>query len=163
MLELDLPDPPSGDATLVLGCELPAPPEAVWPWVSEASKLSAWSDVVIEAVSPGPSGAAVEAGAVRTVRIPVGPLSVTAWEVLTEVLPGERLVYRVFRGGGLRNHLGRIELEALPGGRTALSWRVWLVPWLPGAAPVVAAVLRPQFARGFEVLAGLVAEASRLE
>lgn len=124
--------------------------------MSEADKLSAWSEVEISPVRPGPGGAAVEAGALRAVRIPVGPFSVTAQEVLVEVVPAERLIYRVYRGGGLRNHLGRIELSALESGGTRLTWTVTLVPWLPGAGPLVLAILRPQFATGFETLEGLL-------
>jgi len=146
-------DDPGGGATLELSHLFAVPPARVWPHISEAALLSAWGDVEITPISPGPSGLHVEAGARRRVAIPVGPSTVVAEEVLLEVSPPGRFVYRVVEGGGLRYHLGTITLAPTLDGGTELSWTVRLVPRMPGFGSLIVAALRPQFDRGFALLA----------
>lgn len=148
---------PGGGATLELSHQFAVTPDLVWPHISEAALLSAWSDVEITPFSPGPSGLDIEAGARRRVLIPFGPTTVVADEVLVEVSPPHRFVYRVVEGGGLRYHRGTITLAPTPDGGTELSWSVRMVPRIPGLGPLITASLRPQFDRGFALLAGELA------
>ncbi|MFT5680916.1 MAG: hypothetical protein ACI8RZ_001822 [Myxococcota bacterium] len=133
--------------------ELPVSPEVLWPWVSEAARISAWAEVEIAPLSPGPGGGAVEAGATRTVRVTGVPGRME--ERLVEVVDGERLVYSVYKGGGIRWHEGRVELEAIPEG-CRLTWSVAMEPAVPGVGWVMRRMLSRQFERGLDVLAGLV-------
>jgi uncharacterized protein YndB with AHSA1/START domain len=146
-----LPEAPSRGVTLVLEHRFAAAPAEVWPHVSRAELLSAWSDVEIRPLSAGPGGGFEEAGATREVLIPspLGP--VRARELIVVADPPHRFVYHVYQGGGLRYHLGEITLTGADGG-THLHWTVRMTPRLPGTGWILLAVLRPQFTRGLATL-----------
>ena len=136
--------------------ELAAPPDVVWPWISDAEHLSAWSAVTVTALEPGPEGLPDEAGAIREVRLPIGPLTLRLQERVLEALPPQRFVYSVFRGGMVRYHRGTITLEPTSEG-TRLQWVVEMKPAIPGTGWIARRSLSSQFAEGLDTLAGLIA------
>lgn len=135
--------------------ELAAPPDVVWPWISDAEHLSAWSAVTVTPIEPGPAGLPDEAGAIREVRLPIGPLTLRLQERVLEASPPERFVYSVFRGGMVRSHKGTITLEPTDEG-TRLQWVVDMKPTIPGTGWIARRSLSAQFAEGFDTLAGLI-------
>jgi hypothetical protein len=127
----------------------------LWPWVTEADKLSAWSGVTITPRTPGPSGHPDEPGATRHVEIPVGRRTVPATERVLESTPPERFVYSVFEGGMVRGHTGTVVLEPTETG-TRLSWTVELLPAVPATGWLIRRTLEPQFEQGLDELGVLL-------
>jgi uncharacterized protein YndB with AHSA1/START domain len=114
--------------------ELPAPPEEVWPALTEASRLSAWFGADI-AMEPRPGGRA-------TFRWPDGR---ERGAVVEDVEPVRRLAFRwmpVERSTDGRTTVvggGRVEFELERLGRGTVLWvREW-----GSKAPPVAEAVRP--------------------
>lgn len=141
--------------TLAFTHDFAVDPDTLWPWVTQADKLSAWSEVTITPLTPGPTGHPDEAGATRHVDIQVARWTLPATERVLEATPPERFVYSVFEGGLVRGHTGTIELQATDTG-TRLSWRVELLPAIPGTGWWMRRTLEPQFEQGFQTLETLL-------
>jgi len=143
--------------SLVFVQEFSVPPEVVWPWISDAAHLSEWSAVTVTPISPGPNGGMDEAGAIRTVRLPMGPMTLTLQEQILESNPPQQFVYSVFRGGMVRSHRGTINLNPTETG-TLLEWEVQMRPSIPGTGWIAKRSLTAQFEEGLQALSLLVSE-----
>jgi uncharacterized protein YndB with AHSA1/START domain len=65
---------------------------------------------IVAAAGVDPNGL----GSVRKVSVPFGSIE----ETITAFEPPRLIEYRVTRGDRVRNHLGRLEFESVPGGTT---------------------------------------------
>lgn len=151
LLALALAEEPRRTRHLAFSAEYAVRPEALWPWVTDPDKLSAWNAVDISVVHPAEDGDPSGVGSVREVRVPVGPVHSRNRETVLESDAPHRFVYSVTKGGGLRYHRGVIALEALDEG-TRLSWDVSFSTRVPGMGLLVEALLRPQFEEALEAL-----------
>ncbi len=113
-----------------------APREQVYKLFVERDALSGRLPVDITLVKPGepvPSGV----GAVYL----IGKFGRGIKEQTTEVVPNERMEYKVVSGLPVRNHVGTITFTDAPEG-TLVSYRMVSEPSLPAPAFAVQAVLR---------------------
>jgi uncharacterized protein YndB with AHSA1/START domain len=72
-------------------------------------------------------------------------------ETVTELVPDERIVYRITKGSPMRDHEGVMAFSA-SGDGTRLDYRIRLGSPVPGLAAVVAKALRGNIARGLRKL-----------
>jgi hypothetical protein len=135
--------------------DLPAPPEAVWPYVTDPSLINRWSTAAIDEVSPGDGGHPGSVGALRTVTVPKPGSDMRFEEVIEHSDPPDRLVYRVIGNRLVRYHRGEIRLQAR-GDHTRLTWEVDYFFALPGMSSAVSALLRPDLERSLRRLTGTV-------
>lgn len=133
-----------------------APPETLWPHVTEPARMNRWSLATISAGEPGDGGGLDGIGAQREVRLrtPLGPVRLR--EVIWDAAPPARLVYRVVAEPPLRRHRGELRLEPAGGG-TRLTWDVEAELLVPGLGAAMAILLRRQLARSLAELAALAA------
>jgi uncharacterized protein YndB with AHSA1/START domain len=131
--------------------DLPAPPAAVWPYVTEPRRMNEWSEAHVELVSAGADGRPDAVGAARRVTPVVFGLRFPLNEVVEESIPPSRFVYRVLSGGGLSEHRGVMSLESIPGG-TRLTWQVTYRARLPGMDLLMRWFVGGSIARSLTVL-----------
>ncbi len=138
--------------------EIPAPPERVWSLLTDPPQMNRWSEARIEALEPGPGGGFGEVGATRRVHAPA-PLGMTTVldEAIVEAEAPNRLVYRVTRGGPIRNHRGEVLIEATEGG-SRLTWTVDFLGKVPGTGPFIKLVLNPTLRRSVNKIAEVAVE-----
>src|SRR5688572_21278566 len=106
-------------------------------------QMNRWSEATITAVSPGEAGRHDAKGAIRRATVPAFGLTTVRDEEIVEAEYPARFVYRVTRGGALRDHRGVQTLE-VDGDRTKLLWAVSFRGVVPGLAPILGAILRPK-------------------
>lgn len=138
--------------------DMPAPPDRVWPLLTDPPQMNRWSEARIEALEPGPQGGFGEVGATRRVHAPA-PLGMTTVldEVVVEAEAPHRLVYRVTKGGPIRNHRGEVIIEATDSG-SRLTWTVDFMGKVPGTGPIIKLVLNPTLKRSIDKIADVVTE-----
>lgn len=141
--------------TLHVAWELPAPPEAVWPYVTEPGLINRWSRAAIVETSPGDGGRPGSVGALRTVTVPKPGSYIRFEEVIEHSDPPDRLVYRVVGNRLVRYHRGEIRLRG-HGDATYLTWDVDYVFALPGMSSAVSRLLRPGVERSLRQLVAAV-------
>jgi hypothetical protein len=137
--------------TLRLARDLPAPPEAVWPYVADPRLINLWSTAAVEETSPGDGGRPGSVGTLRTVTVPKPGIDMRFEEVIEHSEPPDRLVYRVIGNRLVRYHRGEIRLEG-HGDQTRLTWEVDYVFALPGMSSAVSRLLRPDLERSLRHL-----------
>lgn len=70
-------------------------------------------------------------------------------ETVTECAPNELIVYRITKGGPLKNHEGRMEFSSRESGAAShLRYRIEFESKIPGLGPVVEQVLGRSVTRG---------------
>lgn len=127
-----------------------APVERVYAYLAEHENLSALFGIRVERVRDG-----------ETERNGVGSCRKLSFfgllpfeETVTEVVPNERIVYRITRGSPMRGHEGVMAFS--PGGRdgtgTHLDYRIKLGSAVPGLALIVSRVLSGRIAGGLRKL-----------
>ncbi len=62
-------------------------------------------------------------------------------ETITELVPNERIEYRVTKGGPIKNHLGRMTFSKAENGGSRLDWVITFESKVPFAGPLIAAAL----------------------
>jgi uncharacterized protein YndB with AHSA1/START domain len=154
MVALCLADEPARTRHLHVEATYAVQAETLWPWVTDPEKLSAWNAVEISSVS-AVEGDVSGVGAVREVRVPVGPFHTRNLETVLAVDAPWLFVYSVTRGGGLRYHRGEIRLVP-EGDSTRLSWDIWFSSKVPGMGLVTERILRPQFDQALVDLAEML-------
>jgi hypothetical protein len=135
---------------------LPVAPEVAWPFIAEPDLISRWSRAAVELVALGDGAHPGGVGAVRSVRLHGRPALVLE-EVIEESAAPRRLVYRVFRGAPVTDHVGQIELEPTEGG-CRLVWTVTLAGALPGVETLALRLLRPALEASLAALAAQLAD-----
>jgi len=73
-------------------------------------------------------------------------------ETVTELVPNERIVYRITKGSPMREHEGAMAFSPTGAGGTRLDYRIHFGSPVPGLAAVVARALHGNIARGLRKL-----------
>lgn len=134
-----------------LARDLPAPPEAVWPYITDPRLINLWSTAALKETSPGDGGGPGSVGALRTVTVPKPGRDMRFEEVIEHSDPPDRLVYRVVGNRLVRYHRGEIRLQG-HGDATYLTWDVDYDFALPGMSSAVSRLLRPDLERSLRQL-----------
>lgn len=124
-----------------------SPVERVFAFLAEHENLERiFPATKITRLSDGDDGTRNGPGSARSLRI--GPLP-SFTETTTEVVPNEKIVYKITGGvTPLRDHVGIQVFSPTPSGGTHLDYRIRVASPLPGLAPVVRAALQKGIADG---------------
>jgi uncharacterized protein YndB with AHSA1/START domain len=125
-----------------------APPERVYAYLSEHENLSALFGIRVERVRDGETERNGVGSCRRLSFFGLLPFE----ETVTEVVPDERIVYRITRGSPMRGHEGVMAFSALPDGGTHLDYRIKLGSAVPGLALIISRVLTGRIAGGLRKL-----------
>ena len=125
-----------------------APVERVFAYLAEHENLAPLFGVRVERVRDG-----------ETARNGVGSCRRLSFhgllpfeETVTELVPNERIVYRITRGSPMRGHEGVMAFASLRNGGTRLDYRIQLGSPVPGLALIVSRVLAGRIAGGLRKL-----------
>jgi uncharacterized protein YndB with AHSA1/START domain len=125
-----------------------APVERVFAYLAEHENLATLFGTRIERVRDG-----------ETERNGVGSCRRLSFygllpfeETVTELVPDERIVYRITKGSPMRDHEGTMAFTSAGNGGTHLDYRIRFGSAVPGLAPVVAGALHGNIARGLRKL-----------
>jgi uncharacterized protein YndB with AHSA1/START domain len=118
--------------------DLAMPVEQAFAKLGEHENLSALFPATITRVKDGDDGERNGVGSVR--RLKIGPLPAFE-ETVTQVVPNERIVYRITKGSPLRGHEGVMTFSPRPGGGSHLDYEIRFGAAIPGLAPLIAASL----------------------
>jgi uncharacterized protein YndB with AHSA1/START domain len=125
-----------------------APVERVFAYLAEHENLEALFGTRIERVRDG-----------ETERNGVGSCRRLSFngllpfeETVTEMVPNERIVYRITKGTPMRDHEGVMAFSSTGSGGTHVDYRIQLGSPVPGLAAIVVRVLRGRIAAGLRKL-----------
>ena len=125
-----------------------APVERVYAYLAEHENLSALFGIRVERVRDG----ATERNGVGSCRRLSFFGLLPFEETVTEVVPNERIVYRITRGSPMRGHEGVMAFTPTGSGGTHLDYRIKLGSAVPGLAFVISRVLTGRIASGLRKL-----------
>jgi uncharacterized protein YndB with AHSA1/START domain len=125
-----------------------APPERVYAYLAEHENLSALFGIRVERVRDGET----ERNGVGSCRRLSFFGALPFEETVTEVVPNERIVYRITRGSPMRGHEGVMAFSPTAGGGTHLDYRIKLGSVVPGLALAISRVLTGRIAGGLRKL-----------
>lgn len=123
---------------IVARARLAAPPEDVWPLITDHEGMVGWSALRSVTLKQEGTPDRDGLGAIRVMRAPgVPPIEeqVVAWD------PPASYEYTLLRGAPIRNHRGRVELVRVPGG-TEVTWTVRFDPTVPGTGLLIGTALQ---------------------
>lgn len=112
-------------ASTTVDTVIPAPRDVVYKLFAERDSLNGYLPVRITLRQPGAPEAS---GVGARYLVGVGGIGVT--EETTELVPGERMEYRIIAGAPVKRHVGTITFADAPGG-TLVSYRMESEPKLP--------------------------------
>lgn len=115
---------------------LSAPRDVVYKLFSERDSLNSYLPIQVSLKKPGagsPSGVGAQ------YLLGLAGLGIT--EETTELVPGERMVYKVIKGAPVKRHVGTITFTDAPGG-TRVVYTMESEPSLPVPAKVLEVGLR---------------------
>lgn len=114
------------------------PPERVFDYLSEHENLGPLFGAKVKRLRDGDA----DRNGVNSAReLKVGPLPPFV-ETVHEVVPNERIVYRITEGSPLKGHVGVMEFSPKPGGGTHFDYRIRIASAIPGLAPIITAQLQ---------------------
>jgi uncharacterized protein YndB with AHSA1/START domain len=125
-----------------------APVERVFAYLAEHENLEALFGTRIERVRDGDT----ERNGVGSCRRLSFNGLLPFEETVTEMVPDERIVYRITKGSPMRGHQGTMAFAPTSGGGTHLDYRIRLGSAVPGLAPLIAKVLHGRIATGLRKL-----------
>jgi uncharacterized protein YndB with AHSA1/START domain len=120
------------------------PPERIFSYLAEHENLAQVFGAKVTRLRDGEDGQRNGVGSVRQLQI--GPLPPFE-ETVTEFVPAQRIVYRITKGGPLRDHLGVMEFAPSPSGGTRFVYDIRLGAPIPGLALLVRAALTRSITR----------------
>ncbi len=122
-----------------------APVDKVFEYLADHDNLeNVFKGAKIRRLSDGNDGTRNGPGSSRELRI--GPL-LPFVETTEEVVPNEKIVYRITGGTTpLRHHVGIQLFSSTPSGGTHLDYRIRVASAIPGLGPIVRAGLQKQIA-----------------
>ncbi|MCX4091588.1 SRPBCC family protein [Nocardia sp. alder85J] len=123
-------------ASTTIDTVVPAPRDVVYQLFAVRDSLNAHLPITFTLREPG-SGEPNGVGAVYA----VGRAGVTIIEETTQLVPGERMEYKVVRGGVVKNHLGTITFADAPDG-TLVSYTMRADLKIPAPDRLTVALLR---------------------
>jgi uncharacterized membrane protein len=121
------------------------PVDRIFDFLSEHENLSNIFPGKVSRVRDGTDGTRNGVGSVRKIAAGPGPKLI---EENTVVIPNERIEYKLTGGVPVKHHHGTMQFSSLPDGGSRLKYDIELELPIPGAAPVVAAVLKQTIVRG---------------
>ena len=130
--------------------DFPVPAATLWPWLTDPARMQ-WSAAPVELLSAGPCGQPDGVGSRRLVRVGIGPLRSSLIEEIVQSQPPQHFVYRVLSGGGLRQHEGTIDIEAVDQ-HCRMRWVVEYQTWVPGLGFPLKWLLQQQLGRSLQIL-----------
>ncbi|HZV74871.1 MAG TPA: SRPBCC family protein [Conexibacter sp.] len=125
-----------------------APVERVFAYLAEHENLEALFGTRIERVRDGER----ERNGVGSCRRLSFNGLLPFEETVTEVVPNERIAYRITKGTPMRDHEGVMAFAATARGGTRLDYRIRFGSAVPGLAAVIARVLHGRIAAGLRKL-----------
>lgn len=131
--------------------EFAASPAELWPWVTDPARMSEWSEAPLSSVTMGAGGRPDGAGAVRAVHTKVAGVELVIEEAVIESKAPERFIYRIVRGGGLRDHEGVVTLTP-KGTGTRMVWRIRMGSRVPGWHRIAAFLVKRGMQRSLDKL-----------
>ncbi|MEU1209563.1 SRPBCC family protein [Nocardia sp. NPDC005825] len=123
-------------ASTTVDTVIPAPRDVVFKLFSERDSLNAFLPIKVSLKKPGigsPSGVGAQ--------YQLGIAGIGPTEETTELVPGERMVYRVIAGAPVKRHVGTIAFSDAPGG-TRVVYTMESEPSLPLPAQILEPGLR---------------------
>jgi uncharacterized protein YndB with AHSA1/START domain len=123
------------------------PPDRVFAFFSEHDNIGGLVGAEVTLVRNGKDGDPNGVGSVRRLN-PPGPVPAFE-ETVIELVPNERIEYRVTKGTPLNHHLGQITFEPTATG-THMEWKIEIGADLPGLDFVIAKVLLRQIGGGLD-------------
>ncbi|MBF6302401.1 SRPBCC family protein [Nocardia amamiensis] len=118
-------------ASTTVDAVIPAPREVVYRLFADRESISPYLPVQIKLTKPGLTE---REGVGAQHLIGVGPVGVT--EEITELVPGERMEYKVVKGAPVKRHVGIVTFADADNG-TLVSYTMESDPKLPVPAKVV--------------------------
>lgn len=115
------------------------PPDRVFAYLSEHENLEPLLGARITRLNDGTDGERNGVGSSRKMK--VGPLPPFV-ETVTEVVPDTKIVYRITKGGPLKDHVGTMAFSPTAAGGTHLVWDIHLDSSIPGVAAIVHRLLQ---------------------
>ncbi|NKY88198.1 SRPBCC family protein [Nocardia veterana] len=112
-------------ASTTVDTVIPAPRDVVYKLFAERDSLNGYLPVRITLRKPG---SPEPAGVGARYLVGIGGIGVT--EETTELVPGERMQYRIVAGAPVKRHVGTITFADAPDG-TLVSYRMESEPKLP--------------------------------
>lgn len=112
-------------ASTTVDTVIPAPRDVVYKLFAERDSLNGYLPVRITLRKPG---SPEPAGVGARYLVGIGGIGVT--EETTELVPGERVQYRIVAGAPVKRHVGTITFADAPAG-TLVSYRMESEPKLP--------------------------------
>ena len=137
---------------VVLDQSYSLPREQVFAYFAEHENLAPLFGAKITRLNDGTDGQRNGVGSAR--RLKLGPLPPFE-ETVTEVVPNERIVYRITKGSPLRDHEGEMRFTD-EGTGTHLHYEIKFGTAVPGIDRVVAAGLRKNIAKGLKKAPGAI-------
>lgn len=122
-----------------------APREQVFAWFADHRNFGQLFPGRMRPLRPGPDGNPDGLGSVREIRIGLLRLE----ETITRFEPPACIEYRVTRGWSVRNHLGRLRFESVPGG-TQLEYSLEFDSRLPVSGNLLAGLLSKSWRGGVQ-------------
>lgn len=110
------------------------PPDRVFAYLSEHENLEPLFSAKITRLTDGTDGERNGVGSSRSMKI--GPLPPFV-ETVTEIVPDEKIVYRITKGGPLKDHVGTMLFTPTAAGGTHLVYDIHLDSAIPGVAKLV--------------------------
>ncbi|WP_405497435.1 SRPBCC family protein [Nocardia sp. NBC_00511] len=123
-------------ATSTVDTVLPAPRDVVYKLFTERDSLNAYLPIKVTLKKPGigsPSGVGAQ--------YQLGVAGIGPTEETTELVPNERMVYRVIAGAPVKRHVGTVTFADAPGG-TRVVYTMESEPSLPIPAQILEPGLR---------------------
>ncbi|MEU2031021.1 SRPBCC family protein [Nocardia amamiensis] len=118
-------------ASTTVDAVIPAPREVVYRLFADRESISPYLPVQVKLTKPGLTE---REGVGAQHLIGVGPVGVT--EEITELVPGERMEYKVVKGAPVKRHVGIVTFADADNG-TLVSYTMESDPKLPVPAKVV--------------------------
>lgn len=115
------------------------PPARVFAYLSEHENLEPLLGAKITRLTDGTDGRRNGVGSSRQLK--VGPLPPFV-ETVTEVVPDEKIAYRITKGGPLKDHWGTMAFTPTAAGGTHLVYDIHLDSAIPGVAQIVHRMLK---------------------
>ena len=126
-----------------------APVERLFAYFSEHSNLKTVFGLDVERIKEGET----EPNGVGSVRKMSAKGLMPFEETITEVIPNERIEYRVTKGTPLRDHLGVMVFSSTGSGGSHLDYTITFDTAVPGMDRVIAAGIRRSLRRGLPKVA----------
>lgn len=124
------------------------PPERVFAYLSEHENLGPLFGAKVKRLRDGDS----DRNGVNSAReLKIGPLPPFV-ETVHEVVPNERILYRITQGSPLKDHVGVMEFSPSDSGGTHFDYKIRIASAIPGLAPIVAAQLQRDIAKSMPVV-----------